>query len=264
MRSVYFLIACTIGMASPALLYAQGAWKLVWSDEFNYTGAPDSIKWIFDEGGNGWGNNEKQFYTCHPQNCHVEQGRLMIDVMKEQYKGTGYTSARLVTKGKAGWTHGKIEVSAKLPSGRGTWPAIWLLSAHQPLKWPDDGEIDIMEHVGYDQGNVHGTIHCARYNSMRNNQKSAIVTLPDCSATFHIYSVEWDKELVNIFVDGRKYFSYPNEHTGSDAWPFDQPLYLILNVAVGGNWGGLKGIDDSIFPQRMEVNYVRVYERATN
>jgi beta-glucanase (GH16 family) len=236
-------------------------WKLVWSDEFNYTGSPDSTKWSYNVGGNGWGNGEKQMYIAHRlKNCRVENGKLIIEALKERVGDNAYTSARLVTQGKAEWTYGRIEVCAKIPAGRGSWPAIWLLRAAEPLKWPDDGEIDIMEHVGYDPGNIHATVHCARYNHLNGNQKTAITHVPDCNTTFHVYAVEWNSNIITAFVDGKKYFTYTNENTGKDAWPFNQPFYLILNIAVGGSWGGIKGIDDAAFPQRMEVEYVRVYK----
>src|ERR1044071_3886031 len=148
-----------------ATLCAQKAtkWKLVSKDEFNYTGLPDSTKWNYDVGGNGWGNNELEFYTeKRSENARVENGNLVIEARKESWQGLNYTSARLLTKNKGDWQYGKIEVRARLPRGRGTWPAIWMLGSTTPLKWPDDGEIDIMEHVGFDQGVIHGTIHCKK------------------------------------------------------------------------------------------------------
>jgi len=233
--------------------------KLVWSDEFNYTGLPDESKWNYDVGGHGWGNNELQFYTkSHKENARVENGHLIIEARREKWEGKDYTSARLITKGKGDWKYGRIEVRARIPSGLGTWPAIWMLASTTPLKWPDDGEIDIMEHVGYDQGRIHGTIHCKKYNHTIGTQKAAQVMVPDCSDAFHTYSMRWDKDSLHIGLDGTDYFHFGNDRTGYDAWPFDNPMHLLLNIAVGGNWGGQKGVDSTIWPRRMEVDFVRV------
>jgi beta-glucanase (GH16 family) len=235
-------------------------WSLVWSDEFNYKGLPDSSKWNYAVGGDGWGNNELEFYTLQrKENARVENGNLVIEARKEQWENRKYTSARLVTRGKADWKYGRIEVRAKLPKGLGTWPAIWMLGSTTPLKWPDDGEIDIMEHVGFDPGAIHASVHCKKYNHVINTQKTAIISVPDFGDAFHLYVLEWDAESIRIFVDKKKYFSFANEHSGYAAWPFDQPMHLLLNIAVGGNWGGKKGVDNAIFPQQMLVDYVRVY-----
>jgi beta-glucanase (GH16 family) len=237
-------------------------WKLVWSDEFNYNGLPDSTKWNYDVGGDGWGNNELEYYTKKNwQNARVMNGNLIIELRKEKMDNRNYTSARLITKGKGDWKYGKIEVRAKLPKGLGTWPAIWMLGSTTPLKWPDDGEIDIMEHVGFDPGVIHGSIHCKKYNHVIHTQKTAITTVKDCMENFHVYGLEWDEKSITIYVDDNKYFTFTNEHTGYDAWPFSQPMHLLLNVAFGGNWGAAKGIDDSNLPQQMLVDYVRVYQK---
>lgn len=236
-------------------------WTLVWSDEFDYTGLPDSTKWTAETGGNGWGNNELQYYTAgRKENARVGNGLLTIEAIKENWQGKGYTSARLITRNKGDWQYGKVEVKARLPKGRGTWPAIWMLASVPKLRWPDDGELDIMEHVGYNQGVIHGTVHCKKYNHVINTQKSDTVVVSDCSENFHVYSTEWTKEWVKIAIDGKVFFTFNNEHTGYDAWPFDNKLFLILNIAVGGNWGGAKGVDEKIWPQKMEVDYVRVYQ----
>lgn len=256
MRLLCFLLYFTLNIS-----YAQ-TYKLVWADEFNYTGLPDSTKWGYDVGGHGWGNNEDQFYTkARKENTRVEKGHLIIEAIKENYENKPYTSARLVTKGKAEWQYGKIEVRAKIPDGRGTWPAIWMLGATTPLKWPDDGEIDIMEHVGYDPGVLHGSVHCKKYYHSIGTQKTATIPLRNPFDQFHIYGVEWDKENVVISLDGKAYFQFKNEHTGYEAWPFDNKMYLLLNLAVGGNWGGAKGVDETIWPKRMEIDYVRVFQK---
>jgi|SRR5690348_1193678 len=236
--------------------------NLIWSDEFNYKGLPDTLKWSYNEGGHGWGNNELEYYTKdRPENARVEDGKLIIEARKEAYDTNHYTSARLVTKGKAEWEYGRFEIKAKLPQGVGTWPAIWLLSAIDPLVWPGNGEIDIMEHVGYDQGVVHATIHCKKYNHTIGTQKGHTLSVPDCSSAFHVYALDWSADSIRAFVDDKQYFSFANDHSGHDAWPFDDKMYLILNLAIGGGWGGAKGVDDTIFPQRMEIDYVRVYQK---
>ena len=239
-----------------------GPYQMVWSDEFDHAGLPDSAKWNYDVGGNGWGNNELEYYTSkRTENARVENGNLVIEARKESWQGMNYTSARLLTKGKMSWQYGKIETRAKLPRGRGTWPAIWMLGDTNPLKWPDDGEVDIMEHVGFDQGIIHGSVHCKKYNWVIGNGKTATTPVMDCSDSFHVYTVEWDANNLKISVDSMSYMSFSNEHSGYDAWPFDNRLFMILNIAVGGNWGGQKGVDDSIWPQQMLVDYVRVYQR---
>lgn len=246
----------------PFLACAQKKkWKMVWNDEFNYSGLPDSTKWTAEQGGHGWGNHELQYYTSgRTENARVGNGLLTIEARREKWESNDYTSARLITKGKGDWQYGKIEVRAKLPKGLGTWPAIWMLGSTTPLNWPDDGEIDIMEHVGYNQGFIHGSIHCKKYYHVIGTQKTDTIKVPDCSETFHVYSVEWSKDSVKVAVDGNEYFKFANEHSGYDAWPFDNKMHLLLNVAVGGDWGGAKGVDEKIWPQKMEIDYVRVYQ----
>lgn len=255
-------------------------WKLVWSDEFDNPGLPDSTKWNYETG--FVRNNEQQFYTsARSENARVEQGHLIIEARKEPFKNptfdpaatsskrpgrnreyADYTSASLTTRGKASWTHGRIEVRAKLPVGRGTWPAIWTLGTNSSqVGWPACGEIDLMEFVGYDPGVVHANIHTRKYNHVQKTGKGAQLKLPDASETFHVYALEWTGEQLDFFVDNQKYFTFKNEGTGSDVWPYDKDQYLILNLAIGGAWGGSKGIDDAIFPQRFLIDYVRVYQR---
>lgn len=246
----------------PVVLQAQQKdWKLAWADEFNYTGLPDSTRWTAETGGHGWGNNELQYYTAgREENARVANGVLTIEARKENREGMKYTSARLVTRNKGDWQYGKIEVKAKLPKGLGTWPAIWMLGSVDSLNWPDDGEIDIMEHVGFHQGFIHASIHCKKYNHVIHTQKTDTIEIKDCSEKFHVYSLEWSKDSVQIGVDGNTYFTFANEHSGYGAWPFDNKMFLLLNVAVGGNWGGQEGVAEDIWPQRMEVDYVRVFQ----
>lgn len=236
-------------------------YQLVWSDEFNYTGLPDDTKWNYDVGGHGWGNNELQYYTeKRTENARVENGNLIIEAKKESYGGNDYTSARLVSRQKGDWLYGKIEVRAMLPSGKGTWPAIWMLPTDWSYgDWPASGEIDIMEHVGYEPTKVHGSVHTEAYNHSINTQKTASYTVDNCETAFHIYSIEWTADKIDFFVDGTKYFTFNNEGSW-DKWPFDKRFHLIFNIAVGGNWGGVEGVDDQIFPQQMQIDYVRVYQ----
>jgi beta-glucanase (GH16 family) len=260
LRSIPALLAI-LGAIALSGISAFRPEKLVWSDEFNYTGLPDSSKWSYDIGGDGWGNNELQYYTDkRMSNARVEQGSLIIEAKKEEWGKNHYTSARLVSKGKGDWAFGRIEVRAKLPKGLGTWPAIWMLGSTTPLKWPDDGEIDIMEHVGFDPGQIHASIHCKRFNHVIGTQKTAITTVSDCMDAFHIYGLTWDANKISISIDGKDYFSFKNENYAYDGWPFSQPMHLLLNIAFGGNWGGQKGIDDAVLPQKMLIDYVRVYQ----
>lgn len=232
----------------------------IWEDNFTVAGAPDPAKWGYDVGGSGWGNNELQFYT-NTGNARYENGNLVIEARKENNSGMQYTSARLTTKGKGDFLYGRIEVRAKLPKGRGTWPAIWMLSSDQEYgAWPACGEIDIMEAVGYDPNNIHSTIHTSAYNGMRNTQKTASKIIPDASDSFHIYRMDWTPYAIRSYIDGQKYFEFINEGTGFTVWPYDKKQFLILNLAIGGNWGGVQGVDNTIFPTSMQVDYVRVYK----
>lgn len=257
------IFAISVGLFSPAVLQAQD-WRLVWSDEFDYTGLPDDTRWDYDVGGHGWGNQESQYYTRNrTQNARVENDRLIIEAHRENYSGAQYTSARLVSRNKGDWLYGRIEVRAKLPTGRGTWPAIWMLPTdwiYGNGGWPDNGEIDIMEHVGYDAGQIHATVHVNKYNHQRGNQRGGSITVADAQTAFHVYAIEWTAQQIDFFIDGTQYFQYRNEGVGWTSWPFDHPFHLILNIAIGGSWGGAQGIDNSIFPQRFEIDYVRVYE----
>lgn len=236
--------------------------KLVWSDEFNYTGLPDSSKWSYNVGGDGWGNNEKQFYTEKRQeNASVKNGLLTITAIKESFNGAAFTSARLVSKNKGDWKYGRIEVKAKLPKGRGLWPAIWMLPTDWKYgDWPESGEIDIMEFVGYQPDSLYGTVHTGAYNHRIHTQKGSKVFRNDLSDAFHVYTMEWNENEIQLFVDKELYFTFANEKKTAHEWPFDQRFHLLLNVAVGGDWGGSRGIDDTVFPQAMQIDYVRVYQ----
>lgn len=261
--SISLLIWLLLFISSPQSPTAVPSLQLVWSDEFSYAGSPDPNKWNYDSGGWGFGNNELQYYCANRlQNARVENGRLIIEAHKEAFATRQYTSAKLWTKGRFSWQYGRIEVRAKLPKGRGTWPAIWMLNAKEPMTWPDDGEIDIMEHVGYQEGIIHGTVHTSAYNHTIGTQKSGYITMLDATQVFHTYAIDWNAQRIDFYVDNTKFYSFDKATWGSaySQWPFDQSFYLILNMAIGGDWGGAQGIDNSIFPQRMEVDWVRVYQ----
>lgn len=251
-----------------SLSCTQPARQLAWSDEFDVPSSPDSTKWNFDLGDGcpkvcGWGNNELQYYTRSPGNVRVEKnGVLVIQAHHDSLGGKPYTSTRMVSRDKGDWTYGRIEVRARLPRGRGTWPAIWMLSTDWKYGgWPASGEIDIMEHVGHDPGVIHGTVHTEKYNHLNQTQLEGKISVPDCQESFHIYAVDWSKDRIDFFVDDLKYHTV-NRNPADDftGWPFDQRFYLIMNIAVGGNWGGQQGVDENIWPQSLEVDYVRVYQ----
>lgn len=246
-------------------------WELVWSDEFDYTGVPDPQKWSFDTSGNNWnwGNDEAQNYTTSKDgNAWVEDGKLVIEARKEDYYWAGdgetknYTSARLITRYKGDWLYGKIEVRAKLPRGVGIWPAIWMMPTDDVYGgWPKSGEIDIMEYVGFDKGNVHANVHHTSTNpDKRSEGQGATKSVYSPYSVYHTYGLIWTEDKMEFQVNGNTYMTYKNEGKGHITWPFDQRFHLILNVAVGGTWGGQQGIDDAIFPQKMLVDYVRVYK----
>lgn len=239
-------------------------YELVWSDEFDYIGQPDEEKWSYDVGGSGWGNNELQYYT-EGDNAYVDNGVLTITAKKETYNKMDYTSSRMITKNTGDWLYGKIEVKAILPEGRGTWPAIWMLPTDWRYgNWPNSGEIDIMEHVGYEMGRIHGTVHTSAYNHIKGTQLGKSVTRDDAHEVYHIYTIEWYPDKIKFFVDEKIYYVFKPSNMISDVtykeWPFDQRFHLLLNIAVGGNWGGANGVDETIFPQSMVVDYVRVYQ----
>lgn len=259
--AISFMISCcACAVSSPP---TETSWQLVWADEFDYTGLPDSTRWTYDVGGRGWGNNELQYYTRNRlDNARVEDGRLIIEARREPYEGRDYTSARLITLGKETWNRGKIVVRAKLPSGRGTWPAIWMLGEDiRERGWPECGEIDIMEHVGYAPDSIYGTVHTESFNHVIGTQDSEGIVVPDCETAFHDYGVIWTADRIDFLVDDQVYHSFEKPPGATHAeWPFDTPHYLLLNLAVGGNWGGAMGVDTTIWPQRMEVDWVRIWD----
>ncbi len=255
---------------------AADKWTLKWSDEFEYTGLPDPKRWTNEVG--FIRNQEAQFYTAGRQeNARVENGILIIEARKERLANPGFvpgsknphraefaevSSASLTTRGIANARYGRVEVRARLPQGRGVWPAIWMLGVNQSqVGWPRCGEIDIMEYVGFEPNTIHANIHTSKYNHMRKTGKGSQLRSEGPYQNFHVYAIEWNPERIDFFLDDKKYFTYAKEPGATEeVWPFDQPFYLILNLAIGGAWGGQKGIDEAIFPQRFEIDYVRFYE----
>ena len=245
-------------------------WNIVWQDEFDKDSL-DLTKWSREIGGHGWGNNELQFYTDSDSNSYVENGNLILKAQVVP-QGIGsskglryYSSARLRTYGKGDWKYGRIEVKAKVASGQGIWPAIWMLPTDWLFGgWPSSGEIDIMEHVGYDLGVVHGSVHTEAYNHKINTQRSSARKIANVDTEFHVYSIIWDKDKISFFIDDVQYFLFENDQQGNyKTWPFDQRFHLLINVAVGGDWPG--NPDNSTnFPRKMLVDYVRVYEKSIN
>jgi beta-glucanase (GH16 family) len=244
--------------------------KLIWSDEFNGASL-DMSKWSFDTSRNklGWYNKELQYYAANrSENLRLENGKLIIELRKDpaaikkfpDWGGQQYSSAKIVTKGKAAFTYGFVEVSAKLPCARGTWPAIWMLP-EESSAWPDGGEIDILEQVGSQPNVAHATLHTKLFNHVLHTGRGAETAVPKACTAFHRYQLAWTKDAITIGVDDRAYMRVRNDQPGGrGAWPFDAPFYLILNLAMGGDWAAAKGIDDAALPQRMEIDYVRVWQ----
>lgn len=262
----YLLVAD--GETSMESSVTDSNYTLVWSDEFDTAGHPDADKWSYDVGDGcpricGWGNNEQEYYTEQTlKNARVDDGHLIIEAHKETIGKRNYSSARLITKGKGDWTYGKIEVRAKNPSGTGTWPAIWMLPTENKYGgWPGSGEIDIMEHVGYASDSIFSTVHTLAYNHMHGTQRGGSKAIPDSESAFHVYGIDWKKDKIDFQIDGSTIFTFENEQKSLKEWPFDQDFHLILNLAVGGHWGGKYGVDDNIWPQSMLVDYVRVYKK---
>jgi beta-glucanase (GH16 family) len=244
---------------------AQGipGWTLVWADEFAQADGtpPDSAKWVYDIGAKGWGNNEKQYYTSRTNNARIEDGKLVIEALQESYSGANYTSARLKTQGKAAWTYGRMEARIKIPRGQGIWPAFWMLGTNiTSVGWPKCGEIDILENIGREPTIAHGTLHGPGYSAGKGiGGTYSLPGNPALADDFHVYGVEWTTNQIKWFVDGKQYFSVtPEQLPAATTWVFTQPQFILLNLAVGGNWPGNPDATTT-FPQRMIVEYVRVY-----
>lgn len=261
-------LACAINAALPAAhaapLQPPVGYRLVWADEFDADGAPDAGKWVHDTVMNktGWHNEELQYYSAGGlQNAQVRGGHLVITARRESLRdapdwgGQRYTSARLITRGKAAWTYGFFEARAKMPCGLGTWPAIWTLGLGG--RWPEDGELDIVEHMGRAPERISSAVHVAAGHGAQATY--GVLPLADACTAFHNYQMHWTRDEVVFGVNGFAHFRYPRMDSGPRTWPFDAPQFLLLNLAIGGHLGG--PVDDSIFPASMEVDYVRVYQR---
>ena len=237
-------------------------YEKVWQDEFNGTSL-DLTSWGFDVGGSGWGNNELQYYTNNrPENIYLSSGKLIIEAKKESFQGREYTSSRILTKGKKEFTFGRIDIRAKLPVGKGIWPALWMLGKKiDQTSWPACGEIDIMELVGKNPNQVHGTVHWgANTASHQYTGNAYTLATGDFSQKFHVYSLVWVLDKIEIFMDDISYFKFDRSRVGTAAYPFNEPFFLIFNVAVGGNWPGSPDAS-TVFPQQMAVDYVRVFKK---
>ncbi|MFM2360839.1 MAG: Beta-glucanase precursor [Bacteroidota bacterium] len=229
------------------------ALTLIWSEEFDVAGAPNSAKWGYDLGAGGWGNAELQNYTNRTDNAIVSNGTLKITAKAESYNGSAYTSARLLSKDKFSFKYGKIEARAKLPAGGGTWPAIWMLGNNiNTVGWPACGEIDVMEHVGNQLNKIFGTVHHPGHSG--GNADGGTVVISNATTEFHVYAAEWTASSIKFSVDGNVFYTFPN----TSSLPFNQNFFIILNVAMGGNFGG--AIDPAFTSASMEVDYVRVYQ----
>lgn len=242
----------------------EPTWELVWQDEFDGTALDDS-KWSLEVNGRGGGNNELQYYTDQPENAFVEDGHLVIQALKpeKKYVGRDYTSARIRTVGKGDWTYGRFEIRAKLPTGQGLWPAIWMLPSEWKYGgWPSSGEIDIMELLGHEPDTVHGTLHYGGLGNHVFTGEEFTLEEGDFTNEFHVFAIEWEEGEIRWYVDDIHYQTQRSWGTKNKEFPapFDQKFHLILNVAVGGNWPGNPD-ETTTFPQRMEVDYVRVYQK---
>ncbi len=277
--SVYFYVidpsevkhdkSCTIIVGNPEVEYGDRSdltYELVWSDEFDGNQLDESV-WNYEigMGQGGWGNNELQYYTKDPKNVSVSDGTLKITAINETIYGANYSSARLTTKGKQFFTYGKVEASIKVDSARGDWSAFWLLS--ETGQWPAKGEIDIMEHVGNDAGVFHANTHTERFHGGNLNGLGGKQTIYGFEEKFVTFGVEWLPDRLVFYIDDVEYYTYNPAHLNTngqltdDVWPFNHNFFIILNVAVGGNWGGANGgVTNSDFPSGIEVDYVRLYQ----
>lgn len=224
----------------------------IWADEFDVDGAPNTSKWGYDLGAGGWGNNEPQYYTNRTENAIVQGGLLKIITKKESYLGSNYTSARLKTSGKFSFKYGKVEFRAKMPSGGGTWPALWMLGDNiGTVGWPACGEIDIMEHLGNQLNKIYATLHYSGHSGGSGDSSTTLIS--NAATEFHIYTLDWRADYIKFYVDNQLFKTVTN----SASLPFNQNFFLIVNCAIGGNFGGT--IDPNFVSSTFEIDYVRVY-----
>jgi beta-glucanase (GH16 family) len=250
------------GLVVTKTLLAASTWDLVWSDEFDKPGSPDTTKWRIQVGASTV-NNEAEYYSNRIENLKVADGNLYIIARKENFGGRNYTSGRMDTETKAFWTFGRFEIKAKLPPGKGSWPAFWMLG-HDCDKhggWPDCGEIDIAEYAGKNPNVVNSTLHMRDINYRLKNNPHGSATLEDVGNVFHIYAVEWFKDHMDFFYDSTKILTFKDAGKGTGSWPYFNPQYIIINEALGGGYGG--PIDDKIFPTQWVIDYVRVYKAGS-
>lgn len=251
---------------------SQG-YKLVWADNFNISGNPDPENWNYETG--FVRNLEEQIYTKRKKNIRVKKGNLEIIALREKFRNrnydpniknyrintpnSDYTSASINTKDKFEFRYGRVEIRAKVPKGQGLWPAIWMLGANfDEIDYPKAGEIDIMEHVGKEPENIHATVHYSANTGIQSDGGTQII--PDLSEDYHVYSVSWSPEKIEFLVDNSVFHSFNIEEAGKENNPFRKPFYLIINLALGGNWAGK--LDPEIFPQKFLIDYVRVYKKV--
>lgn len=277
-RALPVMSALVVRTASPR----NQAWELIWFDEFDQPGPPDPERWNIDVWPARVVNDEDQAYTARPENLRVEEGHLVIEGRKEAYQEADYTSGRIHSLGKGDFLYGRVEARAWVPAAAGTWSAIWMLpsdpfryastcaagDAWQGVEtcdaWPNSGEIDILEYVGNIAGHVHGTVHNRAFYWRNWQQRKGRIVVPGVVERFAVYAMEWSPERIDLFVDDVLYFTYINQGDGWRAWPYDHPFHLVLNLAIGGAWGRDRGgIDDVALPQRMLVDFVRVYRLAS-
>ncbi len=273
MRSVlavmmlFLCSACGGGIGARSAMHAiapgsSPTWVLTWSDEFNGSNGslPDAAKWVMETGGNGWGNNELEYYTNRPENAHQQDGNLVITAINESYGGRNYTSARLKTAGLFTQAYGRFEARLKIPAGQGMWPAFWMLGQNiGTAGWPGCGEIDIMENVGFEPSKVHGSAHGPGYSGGHPLTGTYALQSGSFSDDFHVFALEWEPSALRFYVDDVLYETHtPADLPAGTTWVFDHPFFLLLNVAVGGSWPGSPN-SSTVFPQTMQVDYVRVY-----
>jgi beta-glucanase (GH16 family) len=233
--------------------------RLVWADEFNGDGVPDPSRWTYEVG--YMRNNEWQHYTyARRENARVEGGLLTITARREVFESANLTSASLLTRERFTFTYGRVIIRAKVPPGRGVWPALWMVGTRVDRVWPELGEIDIMEYVGYDPNTLHFTVHTGAYNYFKGTQQVSQHTIEAPWEDFHDYELRWTPERLEWYFDGLKVHEFVNDGSGEAGWPFDQPMYLRMNLAIGGSWGGREGVDDAIFPAEFQIDHVRIYQ----
>ena len=260
-QSLLPLLLLPLAMVGSLCAQDLPGWNLVWSDEFSQVNGskPDPQKWGYDLGGGGWGNSELQYYTDRTKNARIEDDHLIIEAHAESFGGRNYTSARLLTQGKWDWQYGRFEARLKVPAGQGLWPAFWMLgSSIDEIGWPFCGEIDIMEYVGRLPDEIFGTIHGPGYSG--GDSFGQIRPFPDVADEFHTFVVEWEEDEIRWYVDGDHYFTATPDGLNGLEWVFDAPQFILLNLAVGGNFGG--PVSPSLnFPKQYLIDYVRVYEK---